>query len=122
MKIETTSREDYLKAILVLSRKYNPVRSIDLASYLGFSRPSISRAVSLLESEGYITVQNHGLYLTEKGKKTAEETYDKFCFFAETLISIGVSPKTAKEDACRLEHAISNESFDKIKMNLIKKK
>ena len=118
MKIQTTSREDYLKAILVLSRKYNHVRSTDLASYLGFSRPSISRAVSLLESDGYITIQNHGLYLTEKGKETAKTTYEKFCFFADALISIGVTPETALEDACRLEHAISNESFDKIKMKI----
>lgn len=115
MKIYTTSREDYLKAILVLSQGENKVRSIDVANYLGFSKASISRAVSLLSEEGYLYVENHGLYLTNKGKEIAEMTYDKYYFFSKELINLGVNPKTAHEDACRLEHAISDESFLKLK-------
>lgn len=116
MKIYMTAREDYLKAILVLHQKIGDVRSVDLARYLGFSKPSISQAVGILTAEGYITVEGkHNLQLTDKGKEIAEKIYERHCFFEKHLISIGVDPKTAGEDACRLEHAISDESFYKLK-------
>lgn len=116
MKIYTTSRDDYLKAIFVLNRKMSEVHSVDVASYLGYSKPSVSHAVSVLSSEGYLDMDDKFvLHLTEKGRKIAEKTYERHCFFSEKLIEIGVDPKTAQEDACRLEHAISDESFEKLK-------
>lgn len=118
MKVFMTSREDYLKAILVLSREKAEVRSVDLAEYLGFSKASVSRAVSLLCSEGYLYVMGHGLYLTEAGMSIAEQTYEKFCFFKEQLMGLGISSKLACEDACRLEHAISDVSFRKLRTAL----
>ena len=116
MKIYMTAREDYLKAILVLHQRIGDVRSVDLARYLGFSKPSISQAVGILTSEGYLTVDGkHILNLTDKGRAIAEKIYERHCFFTKHLISIGVDPKTAEEDACKLEHAISEESFEKLK-------
>ena len=116
MKIYMTAREDYLKAILVLHQRIGDVRSVDLARYLGFSKPSISQAVGILTSEGYLTVDGkHILKLTDKGRAVAEKIYERHCFFTRQLISIGVDPVTAEEDACRLEHAISDKSFEKLK-------
>ena len=116
MKIYTTSREDYLKAILVLRKRYHEVHAADVARYLGFSKASVCHAVSLLTSEGFLYVdQDYALQLTDKGWATAERTYERHCFFADQLIALGVKPKTAMEDACRLEHAISDESFQKLK-------
>ena len=115
MKILMTSREDYLKAIYVLSKQMSEVRSVDVASYLGFSKASVSRAVSLLSEEGYLYVEVHGLHLTEKGQAIAEMTYNKYRFFSDGLIALGVTPQTAHEDACRLEHAISDEAFEKLR-------
>ena len=116
MKIYMTAREDYLKAILVLHQRIGDVRSVDLARYLGFSKPSISQAVGILTSEGYLTVDGkHILNLTDKGRAIAEKIYERHCFFTKQLIAIGVDPVTAEEDACRLEHAISDESFEKLK-------
>lgn len=116
MKIHTTSREDYLKAIYVLYKKNPEVHSVDVARYLGFSKPSVSNAVSLLTEEGYLAVgDGHILQLTEKGFALAKRTYERHCFFASHLIALGVDSKTANEDACRLEHAISDESFAKLK-------
>ena len=114
MKIQMTSREDYLKAILVLSRQNPEVRAVELASYLNFSKASISRAVSLLCKEGYLLIRGHGLYLTETGLALAQRTYDKYCFFSDRLIELGVPPQIAHEDACRLEHAISDVSFERL--------
>ena len=116
MKIFTTSREDYLKAILVLQKRNGTVHSVDVARYLGFSKPSVCHAVSLLTEEGFLTVEDdYALHLTRKGKATAEKIYERHCFFTEYLISLGVDAKTALEDACRLEHAISDISFQKLK-------
>lgn len=116
MKIYTTSREDYLKAVLVLQNKTGLVRSVDVARYLGFSKPSVCHAVALLSNEGYLQVDdNYALILTEKGREVAERTYERHCFFTDQLIALGVNPQTAMEDACRLEHAISQESFEKLK-------
>lgn len=119
MKIFMTSREDYLKAIFVLSKKMPEVHSVDVAHYLQYSKPSVSRAVSLLSSEGYLVSDSTGLHLTEAGKALAQKTYDKFHFFSDYLISLGVASQTAYEDACRLEHAISDESFDKIRASFV---
>ena len=116
MKIYSTSREDYLKAILVLHKRLGEVHSVDVARYLGFSKPSVCHAVSLLTDEGYLEVdEGHVLHLTDKGQRLAERTYERHCFFAAHLISLGVDPTVAQEDACRLEHAISDESFQKLK-------
>lgn len=119
MKILMTSREDYLKAIFVLSTKMSVVRSVDLAHYLRYSKASISRAVSLLSEEGYLLSDTDGLHLTETGKALAEKTYHKYHFFSDFLITLGVSPDTAHEDACRMEHAISDESFEALKRRFL---
>ena len=116
MKIYTTSREDYLKAIFVLQKSIGDVRSVDVARYLGFSKPSVSNAVALLSREGYIYMdKDRTLQFTDSGRKIAENTYERHCFFAEQLIGLGVDEKTANEDACKLEHAISDISFEKLK-------
>ena len=116
MKIYTTSREDYLKAILVLEMKLHEVHSVDVARYLGFSKPSVCHAVSHLTEEGFLVVDDeYVLRLTEKGRAIAERTYERHCFFTRQLMHLGVDEKTAQEDACRLEHAISDKSFRKLK-------
>ena len=116
MKIFGTAREDYLKAILVLQRKQGVVHSIDVARYLGLSKPSVSRAVSLLKKDGYLTMdKEYALNMTTEGRELAEKIYERHCFFTRQLKSIGVDTTTAEEDACRLEHAISDISFQKLK-------
>ena len=116
MKVAATSREDYLKAILVLQRKNGEVRSVDVARYLGVTKPSVSRAVSKMTAEGFLSMDKENiLRFTEKGLQTAETIYERHCFFAEQLMAAGVSEKTANEDACRLEHAVSEESFRKLR-------
>ena len=116
MKIYTTSREDYLKAILVLQKKSPEVHSVDVARYLGFSKPSVCHAVSLMTGEGYLFMdEDYALHLTDKGREVAEQTYERHCFFTRRLMMVGVDEKTAQEDACRLEHAISEKSFRKLK-------
>lgn len=109
------SLEDYLEAILVLSEKIEHVRSVDVASYLGFSKPSVSHAVKLLEKEGYLSLDaNKFLYLTESGHRLANETYRRHQFFCEMLEEIGVPREIAENDACHIEHVISQETFDAI--------
>ena len=115
------SGEMYLETILVLSRKKNKVRSIDISEEMGFSKPSVSRAVSLLKAGGYITVDVDGyLALTEVGVEVATKTYERHELLTNFLVSIGVSRKTAENDACKIEHHISDESFDAIKKSLKK--
>lgn len=110
------SMEDYLEAILVLSKCLDHVRSVDVASYLGFSKPSVSHAVKLLSEQGLIALDvSKFLTLSEEGKKIAEETYERHTFFSEMLQHIGVPKNIATEDACRIEHVISQESFEAIK-------
>ena len=110
------SGEDYLEAVLVLQRKQGMVRSIDLARHMGFSKPSISHAVGVLKNGGFLTVDDDGfLHLTVIGREIAEKIYERHCFFTEQLIAAGVDPKTAEADACRIEHIISDESFDRLK-------
>ena len=110
------SGEMYLEAILVLSRQQGRVRSIDVSEYLGYSKPSVSRAVGLLKNGEYLTVDDDGgLILTEKGRDVAEKIYERHTLLTDLLVRLGVSRETAAEDACRLEHAISDESFGAIK-------
>ena len=119
MKIYTTAREDYLKAILVLQKKMGDVHSVDVAQYLGFSKPSICRAVSNLTDGGYLYMdEKFVLHFTDAGREIAEKTYERHCFFRKHLMELGVDEKTAGEDACRLEHAISDISFQKLKEKL----
>ena len=116
MKVYMTAREDYLKAILRLQREMGAVRSVNVAHYLRVSRPSVCTAVSLLTKEGYLTMDDDFyLHLTTKGQELAETIYERHCFFTEQLMAIGVDRQTAEEDACRLEHAISEKSFEKLK-------
>lgn len=110
------SPEDYLEAILVLSKELGNVRSIDVANHLGYSKPSISVAMKRLRENGYITLDDNGhLLLTGSGLSIALKIYEKHQVLTQFLISIGVSEETAKKDACRIEHVISDESFEKLK-------
>jgi Mn-dependent DtxR family transcriptional regulator len=110
------SMEDYLEAILYLSKCMDNVRSVDVASYLGFSKPSVSHAVKLMAEKGLIHLDvSKFITLTDEGKKIAEETYERHCFFSEMLQNIGVPKNIAQEDACKIEHVLSQETFDAIK-------
>ena len=112
------SGEMYLESILILSRR-GPVRSIDVSEYMGYSKPSVSRAVSLLKSGGYLTVEESGfLHLTDVGKELAEKIYERHTLLTEALMSLGVGKESAAEDACRIEHVISDESFRAIKNHM----
>ena len=109
------SLEDYLESILVLSKQLPNVRSVDVASYLGFSKPSVSHAVKLMVEQGLIRLDGTKcIYLTEKGMNVADETYKRHVFFSSMLEEIGVPRNIAQEDACRIEHVISQETFDAI--------
>ena len=107
------SGEMYLEAIYVLHEKTGFVRSIDISEYLGYSKPSVSRAMGILRSGGYIQVDTDGsITLTEAGQEIARKIYARHKLLTDLLVRIGVSEKTAAEDACKLEHAISDESFE----------
>ena len=115
MKIHA-SGEDYLEAVLILQKKQGMVRSIDLARYMGFSKPSISHAVGVLRDGGFLTMDEDGfLHLTDIGREVAEKIYERHQFFTEQLVAAGVDQETAEQDACRIEHAISDTSFRKLK-------
>ena len=115
------SGEDYLEAVLVLQRKQGMVRSVDLARHMGFSKPSISHAVGGLKNGGFLTVDEDGYFhLTEDGRKVAEKIYERHQFFTEQLVAVGVDRETAERDACRIEHAISEETFQKLKASVEK--
>ena len=110
------SGEMYLEAIHVLSKQQSLVRSIDVSEYLGYSKPSVSRAVGLLKAGEYITVDNEGgLNLTDAGREIAEKIYERHTLLTRLLVKVGVSEEVAAADACKLEHAISDESFQAIK-------
>lgn len=110
------SAEDYLEAILVLSKKEGGVRSVDIASMLGVSKPSVSHAMKLLREDGYIAMDPYGtVTLLEKGAEIANRIYERHTVLTEILIRIGVPESTAREDACKIEHDLSIESFEKIK-------
>ena len=115
------SGEMYLETIHVLLTKNGAVRSIDISEHMGYSKPSVSRAVGLLKKDGYIHVDDDGyITLTAAGMDVAMKIYERHTILSSMLIGLGVSPETAAEDACRLEHAISDESFLAIKRHLQK--
>lgn len=110
------SGEDYLEAVLILHKKMGMVRSVDLARHMGYSKPSISHAVGVLREGKFLTVDTDGfLHLTNEGRMIAEKIYERHQFFTKQLVAAGVDQKTAEQDACRIEHAISEESFQKLK-------
>ncbi len=110
------SGEMYLETIFILTNEKSPVRSIDVCEYMGFSKPSVSRAIGLLKSGGYVNVDECGyLSLTDAGLMVAEKMYDRHRLLTSFLVSLGVSEQTAQRDACKIEHHISDESFSAIK-------
>ena len=110
------SGEMYLETILILSQRLEHVRSLDVAEYMGFSKPSISRAVGLLKNGGYLMMDPVGyLTLTDSGRAIAEKIYERHITLSQFFTSIGVDEKTALEDACKVEHYISDITFDRIK-------
>ena len=110
------SKEMYLETILLLSKKNDAVRSIDISEHMGYSKPSVSRAMALLKDEGYIMADyRDGIVLTEKGKKKAEEVYDRHLTLTKMFVSLGVDEKIAADDACKIEHCISDKTFSAIK-------
>lgn len=111
------SGEDYLEAILVLQKQKGMVRSVDVARHMGVSKASVTRATTILRKDGFLKMdREHYIYLTSAGRVTAEKIYERHQFFTNRLIAVGVEPKQAEQDACRMEHAISDESFAKLKM------
>lgn len=110
------SGEMYLETILILSQKKGSARSIDVAEYMGFSKPSVSRAIGLLKNGGYVVSDDSGvLTLTESGRTIAEKIYERHTLLSDLLIRLGVDPDIAVKDACKMEHDISDESFEAIK-------
>lgn len=110
------SGEMYLENIYVLKLRQKDVRSIDIANYANFTKPSVSRAMSILKKEGYITMDRHGfIELTDAGLHVASKIYERHLVLTAFFKSIGVDPKIASEDACKIEHYLSDETFEKIK-------
>ena len=117
------SGEDYLEAILMLQKEKGMVRSVDVARHLDVSKPSVCHAVSTLKAGGFLTMdENSFLFLTDVGREVAEQTYEKHCFFTRLLTEAGVDPKTAEQEACCMEHVISENSFRHLKQSMDKKK
>ena len=113
------SAEDYLEAILILSKKGGGVRSVDIATMLGVSKPSVSHAMKLLREDGYSAMDRYGtVTLLEKGAEIANRIYERHMVLTKMLEGLGVSNEVARADACKMEHDISNESFEKIKEHL----
>ena len=112
----TPSGEDYLETILVLQKKLGMVRSVDVARHLEVTKPSVCHAVATLREGGFLTMDSgYFLHLTDVGREVAEQIYEKHRFFTDRLIEAGVDPVTAEKDACRMEHIISQESFEHLK-------
>ena len=112
----TSSMEDYLEAVLILHQKHGSVRGVDIAVHLGVTKPSVSRAVKELSKSGHLVKNADGtLSLTELGLQFAEQIYEKHQFFTRQLIEAGVPQDIAAQDACKLEHVISDECFQKLK-------
>ena len=110
------SAEDYLEAILMLSKQGSAVRSIEIATMLGVSKPSVSHAMKLLREDGYIAMDRYGtVTLLDKGAEIANHIYERHRVLSSLLERLGVNPEVAREDACKLEHDLSDESFSKIK-------
>ena len=105
-----------LKHALMLQKKNGMVRSVDVARHMEVSKPSVCHAVATLRDGGFLTMgEDHFLHLTDVGREVAEKIYERHCFFTEQLIAAGVDPKTAEADACRIEHIISQESFERLR-------
>lgn len=120
MKIHE-SAENYLEAILMIKNKKGYVRSIDIANMLGFTKPSVSVAMKNFREEAYIKIdEDGGITLTEKGLEIAERVYERHQIIAKALMALGVDEDTAYEDSCKIEHDISEQSFEKIKQHLAK--
>lgn len=116
------SGEDYLEAVLMLQKKNGMVRSIDFARHMEVSKPSVSRTVAILQEGGFLTVDSdYFLHLTEAGQEVAGKIYERHLFFTEQLMAAGVDRETAEQDACRIEHAISESSFRQLKIAAEKK-
>ncbi len=114
------SGEMYLETILILSRKKSFVRAIDVGEYMGYSKPSVSRAMGLLREGGYVTVNSDGhITLTEAGREVAETIYERHTVLTDILTRLGVDPQVAAEDACKMEHYISDASFQAIKQHFL---
>ena len=113
------SGEMYLESIYVLLQKMGNVRSIDISEYMGYSKPSVSRAMGLLKNGGYIVMdEENRITLTESGLEIAKKIYERHTILSELLIRLGVSPKVAAEDACKMEHTISDETFEAIRRHM----
>lgn len=113
------SGEMYLETIYVLGQRQQNVRSIDVAEEMGFSKPSVSRGVSLLKHDGYLTVDANGfLLLTDSGMDLAKKIYERHTILTEALVKIGVDPQIAQQDACKMEHIISDETLNAFKRHL----
>ena len=113
------SGEMYLETIYVLSRESSAVRGIDVGAYMGFSKPSVSRAIGLLKKQGLVVTDETGyLKLTDEGEKKAQVIYERHMLLSRLLMDLGVDEKTATEDACRIEHYISEKTFDAIKKHV----
>lgn len=114
------SGEMYLETILILSKKMGMVRSMDVASYMNYSKPSISRAIGILKKDGYVNMDKDGsLTLTDAGRSIAECIYERHILLTQFLIHLGVNPDVAAEDACKMEHDISAETFEAMKRHAI---
>ena len=115
------SGEMYLETIYILSKKSHSVRSIDICEHLGYSKPSVSRAVSILKNGGYITVEKSGyITLTDEGTFVAQKMFERHTLLSEFLVYLGVDEKIAAEDACKIEHYLSDESFNALKEHAVK--
>ena len=113
------SGEMYLETIYMLSQTMDTVRSIDVVDHMGYSKPSVSRAVGLLKSGGYLTVEANGaLHLTDEGRAIGEKIYNRHTILTALLMRLGVDRETAAEDACRMEHAISDATFEAIQRHM----
>ena len=113
--------EDYLEAILILREKNGTVRSVDVAEFLGVSRPSVSYATHRLRDAGYIAMENNGpVYLTPEGEAVAQRIYERHRVLTDGLCRLGIDPELAREDACRIEHDISDDTFEALKRHLAK--
>lgn len=114
------SGEMYLETVLVLSKTGRAVRSLDVAEYMGFSKPSVSRAVGLLKSGGYLVMDKNGfLALTDAGREVAEKMYERHTLLTRFLTMLGVDEETAADDACKMEHHISDASFEALKRHAL---
>ncbi len=117
MEIKESSQM-YLETIFILSQKSDTVRKIDVSKYMGFAKPSVTRGISLLEKQGLVTVDGGNIMLTEKGRQEAQSVYERHTVLTRMFMNLGVDEKTAAEDACRVEHYISDATFDAIKRHM----